>query len=214
MTFSGFTSKMAAGHWSERTNRVDKTANLRPSDHTSQSPIRCIVSSSFVFVPEGQPMMQYRRLGRTGLEISVVGFGTAQFRLVPEPALAIGDNTTRNQEMQNASNFTRISCFVIHRGLLCKAVKFAGQGVLFNLAAPLIRIVILKPFAKSCKLARSKFPDFPFQFLNSSHLASPYAMLTLQKIKQKQSTFANNLCKREALKKPCPLLTIFQPGSK
>ncbi len=28
--------------------------------------------------------MQYRRLGRTGLEVSVVGFGTAQFRLVPE----------------------------------------------------------------------------------------------------------------------------------
>ncbi len=29
-------------------------------------------------------MMQYRRLGRTGLEVSVVGFGTAQFRLIPE----------------------------------------------------------------------------------------------------------------------------------
>ena len=29
-------------------------------------------------------MMQCRRLGRTGLEVSVVGFGTAQFRLVPE----------------------------------------------------------------------------------------------------------------------------------
>ena len=28
--------------------------------------------------------MQYRRLGRTGLEVSVVGFGTAQFRLIPE----------------------------------------------------------------------------------------------------------------------------------
>ncbi|MGA2937572.1 MAG: aldo/keto reductase [Syntrophobacteraceae bacterium] len=29
-------------------------------------------------------MMQHRRLGRTDLQVSVVGFGTAQFRLVPE----------------------------------------------------------------------------------------------------------------------------------
>jgi diketogulonate reductase-like aldo/keto reductase len=29
-------------------------------------------------------MLQRRRLGRTGMQVSVVGFGTAQFRLVPE----------------------------------------------------------------------------------------------------------------------------------
>src|SRR6185295_11667090 len=28
--------------------------------------------------------MEYRRLGRTGLEVSVVGFGTNELRLVPE----------------------------------------------------------------------------------------------------------------------------------
>jgi aryl-alcohol dehydrogenase-like predicted oxidoreductase len=31
------------------------------------------------------PKMQYNRVGRTDLQISVVGFGTCQLRLVPEP---------------------------------------------------------------------------------------------------------------------------------